>query len=148
MFKTVFATILAGTIGFTSMVAPTPANADAEFNRALAAIIALGVIANANNKGKQRAHTSSSDYYEEPVHYKKKHHRKKHRHNGYAIPSRCIFKFHTHHGWKRVVGPRCVKRHAPWVSLPQHCKRKIWTDRGKKRVFSKHCLRKKGYFFI
>ena len=147
MMKTVFATIIAGTIGLTSAIAPTPASADAEFNRALDAIIALGVIANQVNKHADRTHTSSKKHYEEPVHYKKKHKKKRH-YNGYAIPSRCLFKFHTNHGWKKVVGPKCVNRHAPWVSLPRHCKRKIWTNHGKKRVFSRHCLKKKGYFFI
>lgn len=142
MTKTLFATLLAGTIALTSLT-PTAARANDHLGKLLVGVVALGIIAaaidDANDKKRQKS--------QRRVKKNKDHGRINRRAERFVIPSRCVRDFRTADGVRRAVGERCVTRNAPRVSLPSQCRRTLWTDVGIRDVFGRRCLQRNGYVF-
>lgn len=151
MTKTLFSMLLAGTIALTSITVPSQARADTDdVAKAVAALIALGLIAKAidDNNDRKRARKTQPEVITRAP---KPHHgnRYGHRRSAKEIPWRCVFNLETaERGYRNVVGPRCLRRHAPQVVLPQACRVTAYTRHGWRPAYGRGCLKRRGYTFI
>lgn len=150
MTRTFTASVLALSIGLTSITA-TPVQANhREFNRLAAGALALFIIGSAIENDKkqrrQRQAEQASRAQNNPVtrpDSKSRYYRRDDR----RLPAECFFRIRTDNGKRGVYGRACLREVMPRANrLPQACADTIRVRHGRRaQVYGARCLRNHGY---
>jgi hypothetical protein len=159
---TMFRTLIAGLIAFSTALAPVHATANELRDDDIAKIV-LGLIALGAIKGAVDSRSDNDD--KTPfVDVRPRFGSEPRDRGGFVppqdpdsengrfgsgddlLPSHCLGKVETRYGDHRLFGQRCLERDYPQVrDLPRACAVRLVTDRGARRGFDPVCLRDRGY---
>jgi hypothetical protein len=152
MTRTITATVLALTIGLTSLTATPVQAGNRDIERFAAGALTLFIIGAAieNNKKKRRqiAAQQTSRSNQNPVVRPSYNNRRHDRRISRRLPEECFFRIRTNDGKRGVYGRTCLRETMRRADrLPQACADTIRVRHGRRaQVYGARCLRSNGYF--